>query len=98
MSWNYFNQGDIMRSISVSKFFALLSAVAFSTSMPLASAQHSGKEIKEDVQRHRAMAVAHEEAAKCLESGQKADACVKQLQVACKGLGIGKYCGMRHAH
>ncbi len=87
-----------MKLISVPKLFALLSAVMFSTSMSLAFAQHSDKEIKEDVQRHRAMAVAHEEAAKCLEGGQKPDACVKQLQAACKGLGIGKYCGMRHAH
>ena len=83
---------------SVSKFFALISAVALSASMSLAYAQHSDKEVKEDVQRHRAMAAAHEAAAKCLEGGQKPDACVKQLQAACKGLGIGKYCGMRHAH
>lgn len=87
-----------MKLISVKKFFALLLAVVFSTSMSLAFAQHSDKEIKDDVQRHRAMAAAHEEAAKCLEGGQKPDACVKQLQAACKGLGIGKYCGMRHAH
>lgn len=66
--------------------------------MSLAYAQHSDKEVKEDVQRHRAMAAAHEAAAKCLEGDQKPDACVKQLQAACKGLGIGKYCGMRHAH
>ncbi len=83
---------------SVSKFFALISAVALSASMSLAYAQHSDKEVKEDVQRHLAMAAAHEAAAKCLEGGQKPDACVKQLQAACKGLGIGKYCGMRHAH
>ena len=87
-----------MTGISVSKFFALLSAVTLSASMSLAFAQHSDKEIKEDVQRHRAMAAAHEDAAKCLEGGQKPDACVKQLQAACKGLGIGKYCGMRHVH
>ncbi|MDO9277710.1 MAG: hypothetical protein Q7U05_04020 [Polaromonas sp.] len=83
---------------SVSKFFALISALALSASMSLAYAQHSDKEVKEDVQRHLAMAAAHEAAAKCLEGGQKPDACVKQLQAACKGLGIGKYCGMRHAH
>jgi hypothetical protein len=83
---------------SVSQFFALISAFALSASMSLAYAQHSDKEVKEDVQRHRAMAAAHEAAAKCLEGGQKPDACVKQLQAACKGLGIGKYCGMRHAH
>ena len=87
-----------MKSISASKFFSFVTAVALSTSMSMAFAQHSDKEIKEDVQRHRAMAAAHEDAAKGLEGGRKPDACVKQLQAACKGLGIGKYCGMRHAH
>ena len=44
------------------------------------------------------MSAAHEAAAKCLESGKKEDLCMKELQTACKGLGIGKYCGMKHAH
>ena len=59
---------------------------------------HSDKEIAADVQRHRAMAVAHEAAAKCLESGKGEAQCLKELQTACKGLAIGKYCGMKHAH
>lgn len=63
-----------------------------------AAAQHSDKETKEDIQRHRAMAAAHETAAKCLESGKKEDVCTKELQTACKGLAIGKTCGMKHAH
>jgi hypothetical protein len=54
--------------------------------------------VQKDVTRHRAMAAAHEAAAKCLEAGRGEDECVKQLQAACKGLGIGKYCGMRHEH
>lgn len=61
-------------------------------------AQHSDKETKEDVARHRAMAAAHEAAAKCLESGKKPEVCGKELQAACKGLAIGKYCGMKHEH
>jgi hypothetical protein len=64
----------------------------------VAFAQHSDKEIKEDVARHRAMAAAHEAAAKCLESGKGEKQCLAELQTACKGLAIGKYCGMRHAH
>lgn len=64
----------------------------------VAMAQHSEKEIKEDVQRHRAMAAAHEGAAKCLEAGKGEKVCVAELQAACKGLALGKYCGMRHAH
>ncbi len=70
-------------------FFAAVSALA---------APHSDKELKEDISRHRAMSAAHEGAAKCLESGKKADVCEKELQAACKGLAIGKYCGMKHVH
>ena len=75
-----------------------LGILALSAVLSVAHAQHSDKEIKEDIQRHRAMAAAHEAAAKCLESGQKPDVCTKQLQTACKGLAVGKYCGMKHAH
>lgn len=59
---------------------------------------HTDKERATDVQRHRAMAAAHAAAVQCLESGQGEEKCLKALQVACKGLAIGKYCGMKHAH
>lgn len=59
---------------------------------------HSDQETAADVQRHRAMAAAHEAAAQCLESGKGEAQCTKELQTACKGLAIGKYCGMKHAH
>jgi hypothetical protein len=64
----------------------------------LAFAAESTDDIKKDVQRHRAMSAAHEAAAKCLESGKKHDQCQQELQAACKGLAIGKYCGMKHDH
>ena len=64
----------------------------------LALAAESAEDIKKDIQRHRAMALAHEAAARCLESGQQPERCQQELQAACKGLAIGKYCGMRHAH
>ncbi|PKO70550.1 MAG: hypothetical protein CVU22_00105 [Betaproteobacteria bacterium HGW-Betaproteobacteria-16] len=64
----------------------------------VAVAQHSDKEVQEDIQRHRAMAAAHEGAAKCLEAGKGEKVCMAELQAACKGLALGKYCGMRHAH
>jgi len=54
--------------------------------------------VKKDVQRHRAMAAAHEGAARCLEAGRSEEQCQRELQAACKGLAIGKYCGMRHEH
>ncbi len=63
-----------------------------------ASAATPDKEAKEDITRHRAMAAAHEAAAKCREAGKGEDNCQKQLQAACKGIAIGKYCGMKHEH
>ena len=63
-----------------------------------AAAQHTKKEVEQDIARHRAMAEAHEAAAKCLESGKKPDQCIKALQAACRGLALGKYCGMKHVH
>lgn len=73
-------------------------SLAFAGSLALAAGGHGDKEIKEDIARHRAMAAAHEGAAKCLEAGKKEDVCLKELQAACKGLAIGKYCGMKHEH
>jgi hypothetical protein len=68
----------------------------------VASAQsdkpHSDRERKEDVSRHRGLAALHEAAAKCLESGKPEKECQEKLRQDCKGLGIGKYCGMRHKH
>lgn len=74
-----------------------LFALAFALATP-ALAQHSAEETKADIQRHRAMAAAHEAAARCLEAGKGEKACYAELAVACKGLAIGKHCGMRHAH
>lgn len=76
----------------------LIASVALSLIAMQAAAQHSDKERKEDITRHRAMAAAHEAAARCLEAGKKEDVCLAELQAACKGLAIGKYCGMKHAH
>ncbi|MCB4364565.1 hypothetical protein KIH07_12530 [Hydrogenophaga taeniospiralis] len=76
-------------------FWFLAAAALMSTA---ALAQHSDQELKEDVARHRAMAAAHEAVAKCLESGKGEKVCMVELQAACKGLAIGKYCGMKHGH
>lgn len=54
--------------------------------------------VKRDIADHRAMAEAHLNAAKCLESGKPEKECHAQLAKDCKGLGIGKYCGMKHRH
>ncbi len=63
-----------------------------------AIAAESAQDTKEDVARHRAIAAAHEAAAQCREAGKGEDACTKALQAACKGIAIGKYCGMKHEH
>lgn len=44
------------------------------------------------------MAAAHEAAARCQEAGTGEDECQKELQAMCKGLAIGKHCGMHHEH
>lgn len=53
---------------------------------------------QEEITAHRRMAEVHENAAKCLEAGRTEKECHDQLQKECKGVGIGKHCGMRHAH
>ena len=68
---------------------------------PVAFAAEKGKKaepahVKKDIADHRAMADAHLNAAKCLESGTPEKECQTQLAKDCKGLGIGKYCGMKH--
>jgi hypothetical protein len=66
-----------------------------------ASAQEKKPEtdaVKKDIAAHRQLALAHENAAKCLEAGKSEKVCHEQLQKDCKGTGIGKYCGMRHTH
>jgi hypothetical protein len=80
------------------KMLSALAVPALSAPFFIAHAQHGSKEAKEDIQRHRAMAAAHEAAAQCLESGKKEDMCMKALLASCKGLAVGKYCGMKHAH
>ena len=76
----------------------LLLALCWAPLAVLAAGGHSAADTKKDVQRHRAMAAAHEAAAKCLESGKPYETCQRELQGACKGLAIGKYCGMKHDH
>lgn len=86
------NQNCFKKMLVAPAFIALIATFS------VAHAQHSDQQTREDIQRHRAMAAAHEGAAKCLASGQKEDVCLKELQAACKGLAIGKYCGMKHGH
>ena len=79
--------------------YAVVTAAAIALSgMVMAQSKHGGKEEQEDAKRHRVMAAAHDAAAKCYEAGRGEKACLEQLRKDCKGVGIGKYCGMKHQH
>ncbi|MEY3445330.1 MAG: hypothetical protein RIR45_85 [Pseudomonadota bacterium] len=80
------------------KTLVALVFIAQAATFSIAAEVKLDKEALQDIARHRAIAVAHENAAKCLESGKKDAVCEKELQVACKGLAIGKFCGMKHEH
>jgi hypothetical protein len=73
-------------------FAASLSASAW------AQSSDKAQRAKEDIAVHRAIAAAHEKAAKCLEAGKTEKECHAHLATDCKGIAIGKYCGMRHKH
>jgi hypothetical protein len=64
----------------------------------LAQGTKKEQQVKEDIAAHRAIAAAHEKAAKCLESGKSEKECHAPLATECKAVAIGKYCGMRHRH
>ena len=76
----------------------LIVFAALSISATVSIAAESEKETKEDIAKHRAIAAAHEAAAKCREAGKGEDVCNAELAKACKGIAIGKFCGMKHAH
>lgn len=87
------------------KHHAILAAALMAASLvavPAAAAEkaktHGAAEAKKDIADHRAMAEAHLNAAKCFESGKSEKECHAQLAKDCKGLAIGKYCGMKHSH
>lgn len=63
-----------------------------------AQADRKDPKAREDIAAHRAIAAAHEKAAKCLESGKSEKDCHAPLATECKAVAIGKYCGMRHRH
>jgi hypothetical protein len=54
--------------------------------------------LAEDIMDHRTMAEAHRKAADCLEAGKPEKECRAQLGKDCKGIAIGKHCGMKDRH
>ncbi len=80
------------------KSLLALFSIALTATVCVAAEVKLDKDTQQDIARHRAMSQAHEAAAKCLESGKSDDVCEKELLMACKGLAIGKFCGMKHEH
>ena len=68
-----------------------LSAHVFAAAAPALS-----QETLDDIAKHEKIAAAHIEAAKCLRSGKPDEVCEGALLQACKGVAIGKFCGMKH--
>lgn len=73
-------------------------AAAPAKNSPPAPASKEAEHRSEDIARHRQMAKAHEEAARCLEGGKPEKQCQERLREMCKGIAVGPYCGMRHGH
>ncbi len=65
---------------------------------PAASTPAADAHRRDDIARHRAIAAAHDAAARCLEAGQKESGCHDALRKACEGIAVGRYCGMKHSH
>jgi hypothetical protein len=78
--------------------FGIVTATLASEAAKKADKPHGAAEVKKDITDHRAMAEAHLNAAKCFEAGKSEKECHGQLAKDCKGLAIGKYCGMKHRH
>lgn len=72
--------------------------VAIGTHCGLRSRPDDRKELAARVAEHRRMAAIHAAAAQCLAGDRSYRECQTELSKACGGIGVGKYCGMRHAH
>jgi len=76
-------------------------AVILGWSVAAASAfgqSHGKKQLDEDIMDHRTMAEAHRKAADCLQAGKPEKECRAQLAKDCKGVGIGRGCGLKDRH
>lgn len=71
----------------------LLATTALST-----HAKEDSAHLQAIIEQHKAIAAAHQAAAQCLASGKEEETCHAELAKACKGLAIGKLCGMKHKH
>jgi hypothetical protein len=72
--------------------------LAVGTHCGLRSKAEDHKDLARHVAEHQRMAQIHAAAARCLSSDRSYKECQTELSKACGGIGVGKYCGMRHAH
>ena len=80
-----------MKSVFIAFATLALAALAVAAGTPTLS-----QETLDDIAKHEKIAAAHTEAAKCLRSGKPDEVCEGALLQACKGVAIGKFCGMKH--
>ena len=88
----------ILRALPIILLLAVGAVQAQAPAAKGAASKADDTHRKEDIAKHRQMARAHEQAAQCLERGEKESVCQEQLRAACQGLAVGRYCGMRHGH
>lgn len=84
--------------VSVVSAYALVAMTSQVAAQQAAPKKPDAKAVDADIAAHRALAQVHENAAKCLEAGKSEKECHEQVAKECKGVGIGKYCGLRHRH
>lgn len=76
----------------------LILTLLLGTTAMLTQAKEDPAHLKAIIEQHKAIATAHQAAAQCLASGKDEEACHAELMKACKGIAIGKLCGMKHKH
>jgi hypothetical protein len=78
------------------KWLLTFAALALGAQVFAAAAPALNQETLDDIAKHEAIAAAHNTAAKCLREGKPDAECEGALLAACKGIAIGKFCGMKH--
>jgi hypothetical protein len=77
-------------------WFVIVASIAIMSLGYGADTPKLNQETLDDIAKHERIAAAHTEAARCLRSGKPDDVCEGALLQACKGVAIGKFCGMKH--
>ena len=76
--------------------FLACATMALAAQVCAATTPALDQETLADIAKHEKISAAHAEAAKCLRAGKPHEVCEAALSQACKGVAIGKFCGMKH--